>query len=905
MFVTDFNDLRAKIVDTIKKISDVPIDDSPNSYISQIINAIAVADDNILFYISMLLNESNINTAILPETITQVAKVLGVDLATPTPASSLIELHVEIQPEVRSEYLFDSNFTLVSPDDPNVVYMLTDDIRMIYDNITKKSYVYFDKNNRPISSYITSDSEGKVYVVFSAEFIQLKKTITEFYASEDLYQYDLKNPQDLQRYKLEVYVNDIPYDYVSTIYLLRDNAFTYSIYDTITRVYFATDFVATPIPEGAKVTIISYDTLGSKGNVVANTLIVGSNVADVTTGLSPNINVYHIDIKNGKDADSLLEYKNKMFISFLSRDTILSRKYDLENIGYYLNGISKYNLSVLKRSISPEFTTFVELMLNDNFINTNSVKLTDVTQYVLPQDIIFDNLLPNNTYSCVDSTLNKSITQIDENENTCICPFSMKYNPELKIVNYYYIHKRLFMDTTPNISLISSYDNITSISFDFVEGIYNPDDSTYAFTIKMTANTPNIDDVFDPNIFKFYVEIVNEESGGIVCTRSTDLKNLLVEFDEATNQPYLQFSEYTSLFVQDMKYFIRVRCSFRGSTISEYVTNSVELYSKMSITSNVNIISEFKKYVSPQVLDNSPSYTNADGVDLTPPGLFTKGDIIFYPDKVQVNVYKTDQNVSSFSLTSITDVRFKINNTVFNLKPISKTDSSLTFEVAYPVDYISGVYVIEFLLYNATNTIQYLYHEIDLSKVPSTTNYEIYHVPVVKYSDYKEIVYPNVPDLPYYQIENAYNALDDKVIIGVRHNIKFIKTFGRVINIKYNKGFKYPDEYIDAIQLPINMNVSLVVSNKFNPVTETMNIVNTIQEYQKEHTAIENNLKSSALEAKVTEAVNTIYKVDITNPPVDIIYDLDDEIRTLNYNEYVPELIIISNVSISYSTSIQ
>jgi len=904
MFVTDFNDLKKRIFDTIKKISDTPIDDSQTSYISQIVNAIAVADDNILFYISMLLNESNINTAILPETIIQVAKVLGVNTATAQPASSIIELHVRIQPDIDSEYIFDSGFTLGSSDNPNIIYIPKRNIHMIYDSVSKKSYVYFDDNNRPISSYIASDANGHVYVVFKADFMQYNKNIIEFYADTDIYEYDIDNPKEHQRYRLDIFVNDVEYNYVSTIYMLRNNSYTYSIYDLKTRLYFATDFAALPISKGSHVVIHSYDTLGSKGNIAANTLIVTNNVSDLISGLTPNIDVFHIDIKNGRDAESLLEFKNKLFVNFLTRNTILSKQYDLNNIGYYLKGISKYNLSVLKKSISPEFTTFVELSLNNKLINTNSVKLIGMSDYIIPQDVVYDNLLDNNTYSTHDSTLVKPLDQINKNPNTCICPFSTKYIPELKLVKYYYIRKRLFVETVPKISLISSYDRLTSVSFDFIDGVYDSDTSKYLFKINLTINTANLHDVDNTDIFNFYITIFNEDSGGAICNKSTELGNVTVGIDKVTNQPYVSFDEFTSLFQQDSKYYINMQCKFRNSTISEYNSYSTIFYSRINITSSVNVLSEFKKYVSPQVLDNSPSYNNADGVDLTPPGLFTKGDIIFYPDKIIVNVYKTSTNASNMSLKSINDVRFKINNVVINTTPTSKTDSTLSFELKYPVNYAKGFYVIEFLLYNDDNTIQYIYHDVDLSQIEGSTNYEIYHVPVIKYDDYLNIIKPNLPDLPYFQINSVYDALADKVIIGINHNVKFVKTFGRIINIKYNKSFRYDPKYIDTIQLPLAIDISLITSNSFDPVNETVNIISTVNDYQNENIAIENNLKSSELESKITSVVHSVYTVKITDPSVDILYDLDDEVRTKNYNEYVPELVTIDSTNISYSKSI-
>jgi len=902
MFVTDYEDLKQKIIKKMEELSNTPLDTSPNSFISQFINAIAVADDNILFYISMLMNESNIETALLPETIVQVAKTLGVKLATPKPANGLVELRVQISPDQHYEYDFNETFTLVSKNNPNVMYILDRPVHMIYDNISRKSYVYFIDTNEPIASYISTDNDGSTYVVFNVKIKQLKVNIIDFYADTTIYDYDIENDEGLQRYDIKVVVDGKEYQYVSSIYSLTYSTFTYSVYDKITRVYFATDFVGTPIKEGSHVQIYTYDTYGAQGNVYANTLQVGTNVVDKKTGISPTIIVNHIDIMNGKDADSLIDYKNKMFTEFLSRGTLLSKKYDLENLDYFLEGTTKYNKTVLRRSIAPEFTTFVELELNGNLINTNSIILTDVDRYDLEQDIILTELGNNNTYSLKKSSLYIPQNQIQEDDFTAIVPFSIKFYPDLKIAKYFYLHKRIHFDVIPEMSIISSYDKITSVAVNYIDAVYNPETKKYDFSVYLVVNTPNINDIYNPQIFDFVVEIQNSTTGGIVCGAALSANTLSIEVDPTTNQPVLKFSQYGSLFLPDTMYSLHISSFYQGEFISRYKSIDLQFFSKMNIKSNVKIKEQLKIFQSTNVFDNSVIYPSKTS-NLTPEGFSSNMKITFEPTKINFSVYKNSLNTSSFDLRTVNKILVKINSYNMFTTPASATKDTLDFNVQFVTDYVSGTYTIEVILYSDTNQIQYIFHNVQLSQLPFQLKYDIFHVPVIRYKDYKEIIEPNMPDLPYYRLEDIYNKLDEYVILGITHNVKFIKTFGKVLNIKYNKNFTYNLEYIDKIKLPLDLNVALIISNKFDPNVEAPKISNLIKNYQNESTNIETNFKNSELEAQVITIAPSIYSVQIEQPPFDIIYDLDDEIRTQNYNYYTPELITVEDVVLSYRSS--
>ena len=902
-FFQNYTDLRQKILNTIQELSNVRIDTSEYSFINQFVNAISAADDNILFYISLLLNESNINSALLPESITQIAKTLGVSIDAPIPATATVQMKVQLNLDESSEYLFDDTFLLKSKLDDNIVYKLKTQYYVLYDSLSRKSYVYDVNTNYPIPSYLSYDPNVNKYdLVFDANIIQVAKDIIDFISGTNISQYDLKLKPNYYDYDYNVTVNDVKYNRVDTIYQLTHHTFTSSTFTDIARLYFATDFSGEEINANSHVVIDRYLTLGAKGNVLTNTLVVKNNIADLNTKIQPIVTVNHADITNGKDPDDLMTFKNKIFNVFLSRNTILSKPYDLQNISTYLPDV-KYSKSILKRSIIPDFTTFIDLTINGDIVNTNSITVLNSTEHTINQDNIYYNLLDNNSYKYSESSDCAYNGKIQE--NTAICPFELKYSPEIKQVQYYYLHKftAIAIDTIDLKK--SSYDNITTASVNVINSHYDRTDSSRTMYFKATLdiNTPNLNILSNSDIFTITFDLYDASCNNRVGTYSNKDGSLAIIIDEDSGIINLEFQDSLAIIKPEVKYVFKIKIEYYEETISNLTSTHVEFYTKMGITSSVKIREEHKTYKTALALDNSPTYTSSGSTNLTPYLLYTKADIIFSPDRISVHVYKTSQNQADYSLTNITSIKFQINDITLNLVPEDSTDDTLDFYVNYGVDMNNGYYEIKFTLDDGSTYIHYDFHKINLQLIELTLDYDVFHVPVIRYDDYTNIIEKSVPNSPYLRLQSVYNTLSDYVILGSQHNVKFIKTFGRLINIKYNSSFKYANEYIDVVKIPLDLKIDVVVSHEFNPNTDAEKIRNIILDYQNSQTSIESNVKSSLIESKVVESVKSIYSIDIKHPNFDIIYDLSETAITKHYNYYTPELIRIQSIALNYITS--
>ena len=902
-FFQNYNELRQKILDTIQELSNVRIDTSEYSFINQFVNAISAADDNILFYVSLLLNESNINSALLPESIVQIAKTLGVSIDAPIPAAATVQLKVQLNLDESAEYLFDDTFLLKSKIDDTIVYKLRTQYYVIYDSLSRKSYVYDVNTNYPIPSYLSYDPDVNKYdLVFNAEIIQVSKEIIKFISGSAISHYDLKLKKSVYDYDYHVTVNDIAYSKVHTIYQLTQHTFTSSTFTDISRLYFSTDFSGEIINKNSNIIIDRYLTLGAKGNVLANTLVVKNNVSELNTKLQPIVHILHADITNGKDPDDLLTFKNKIFNVFLSRNTILSKPYDLQNISTYLPDV-KYSKSILKRSIIPDFTIFVDLTVNDNIINTNSITVLNITEHNVNQDNIYYNLLDNNSYKYNESS--DCAYNGETQNNTAICPFELKYSPDLKQIQYYFLHKfaAISIDTT-NLKK-SSYDNITTASINIINSHYDRTDKsrTLYFKAFLDINTPNLNVLNNSDIFKITFDLYDASCNTCVGSYNNADGAVTITIDEDSGIINIEFNDSLSIIKPEIKYFFKIKIEYYDEIISNLKSTHVEFYTKMGITSSVKIREEHKTYRTALALDNSPTYTAGGTTNLTPYLLYSKADIIFKPDRISVHVYKTSQNQADYSFTNITSIKFQLNDITLNLTPSNSTDDTLDFNINYNVDLDNGHYEIRFTLDDGSTYIHYDFHKINLELIEMSLDYDAFHVPVIRYDDYTNIIEKSVPNSPYLRLQSIYDILSDYVILGSQHNIKFIKTFGRLINIKYNSSFKYANEYIDVVKIPLDLKIDVVVSNEFNPNTDAEKIRNIILDYQNSQTSVESNVKSSLIESKVVNSVSSIYSIDIKQPNFDIIYDLSETAITKNYNYYTPELIRIQSISLNYITS--
>jgi len=914
MYFQDYDELREKIISNLREYTEAyKLDTSELSYVSQFINAIAVADDNVLFYISLLLNEGSIYDAILPETIIRTAKEFGVPTNNIIPGECYGRISIAIPDSTMDgKYIVNSEmaFSPVRSDAPYVPLYLHE---VKYDAVSKKAYVVkeINGNRYPVYSNIDVGESGN-FISFDINMIQQSQSESTFITDEDLKEYTIDAPSKGSYSIIEIEVDGYKYKQVENIYVLEPKTFTVDFFDKTTLLTFGTSLDSLKITKNSTVKIITYISLGASGNVVSNSLEASGQILEHNRGVLTNISIEHPDVVNGTDPMDLLKIKKIIHSKFLTKNSIISRRYDVDNIKSYLDNIALYVKGVMVPSLTSEFLVFNELTLNNELLETNTIKVEGTDNNTIKQNIVYDMISKDDVVQYERSSAYNDKDNLVDNF-AAVCPFEMKFNDNFKEFRYYSLKSGLVAKMNVLYGIISPYDYLTAVRFESFQGKYDNSNNIMTFSLTMNAISPDLSKLYDSTAFTVKARLVNQDTSEEIYEATngpmSSTNSGKINYDDVGNYTF-NFYVTKDALIPDVNYVIETSVYFMGDLISSNASDVVVFYEKLPISSKVTEGDPLRIYKTNETFDNVHESYFTQRIktmikfDSNGAGTVTTISGNKLPE-VGTEMGPTDYSVFTSGSLDITDLTDPANPTVTtyvntSIKNTSKTNFIITF--SHPALSESGVYALKLTLYYNNTSIDFAYTNIIFGEIEKSKYRTVYQVPVLSKKSYNKLLERNSEILPFTMINKMYNKLEDKVLFGMKYNIKFLKTFGYINGMKYNQTYsKNPplDKSVDPlgvdITMPIPITASIMPSPTFNADIHAVMIKNAIIDYVNNNTGVESNLYISKIAGAVFEAVGeAIYSFEIDNVDDNIIYDFTTDDISKVISEYVPELVTVN-----------
>jgi len=415
--------------------------DKPNLE-TWLVQTLSILDENQLMYLSLLMNESFLTSALLPSTIKKFAIDYGYQYRPIQPAHGNLDLYIELDQTSNIDAIIDFNTRFVS--NTNITFVPQKKLYLTYSKHTNViNLIGYDlTGNKTVEPYeIVLLENGSPAIAFQLPIIQAERKIYSFVvATDDVVNYKfpvytIPKPETGDIADIRVYVSGSPAERVAYLFELKKDTYSYVVIDAgqSYEIMFGNSLIGKAPRPGDVITCEVLESLGSKGNVYANTLRLATPIINRLTQSPLNIIIRHKDIMNGQDAEDPNSIRFNTIAKLHQNNRLVSSKdFDF---------LAKQNILPFK-SI---FTVFTE---SDLFVNE-----VDVFGFFSQ-----DGYIPK-TNTCIlhtDQTTIKQFTKVyqkdltknevvtDPQEGECyLVPFEIQINTDTRVpIAYYYVSNR-------------------------------------------------------------------------------------------------------------------------------------------------------------------------------------------------------------------------------------------------------------------------------------------------------------------------------------------------------------------------------------------------------------------------------------------------------------------------------
>jgi len=408
-----------------------------------LLQTLSILDENQLMYLSLLMNESFLSTAIFPSTIKKFASDYGYTYKSVQPASGEVDIYIALDSSaanIDAEIPFDTQFVY-----NDIVYMPSQKVYITYTQAT---------NVANIRAY---DLNGNKFVVpYTIEVIQLenntttnaihfklpiiqaqRKTYTFNVTVDDVVNYKFPTytipyPQTGSVSSFQVYVSGAPAERKQFLFELSKDTYSYVVIEGPQgyELIFGNSLIGKALNPGDFITVEVLISLGAKGNVYANTLTLATPIVNKITGSPLNVIIRHPDIMNGQDAESPNEIRLNTIKSLHSNRRLVTVQ-DFKNLPTLIN---------LPFTDSKVFFTESDLYVNEvvlfGFKTYNGLPLIASTVWLQTTDLEIKQF--QKLYQRSFETNEVYTQSSDSDVFTWLCPFEIKIDTDTMIPKAYF-----------------------------------------------------------------------------------------------------------------------------------------------------------------------------------------------------------------------------------------------------------------------------------------------------------------------------------------------------------------------------------------------------------------------------------------------------------------------------------
>ena len=396
------------------------IDFSRTRFFSYLIDSLSILVSDELFYNAMALNESFLDTATIPESISYLASYIGYKPSPAIPAQGTINLSFPIQGiQNGSEIIFDRN-----------MYFYAGDVKYRIGVGDVKVYKSYDGNwsarLETSSGFIDLPreiQENRLY--FNVEVEQTFEEEYNYMVSYDIRPFQFYKITDNivsgQITDIKIYIRNAgsdvevewtPYD---SLYLMgsETRGFVYNIFDNEFNITFGNGILGRQPKAGDNVRIVVNVTSGTGGNVINGTITSGDTVyygqntiLDYTV-----VNPYSFD--SGEDYEPPESIKSNAKKSFVAFNRLTSMD-DFKNINSVIQDFPfRDSYTVLKRSDlkANEIDVYNVIFMNNEVVPSRTETLFNMTDNRIAPYSVF-NIDGEDYYNIFEMDLDSNVNQI-------------------------------------------------------------------------------------------------------------------------------------------------------------------------------------------------------------------------------------------------------------------------------------------------------------------------------------------------------------------------------------------------------------------------------------------------------------------------------------------------------------
>ena len=856
-FVVNYDELTSLLNSQLQSALGTTADPAQLQFLGVYVNMLSSLAENELFYSSMLMNESFLSTAILPDSILRHAYSLGYTPQQAIEASGNITLYIPIdtlqlpQFQVVLDYPQFTTSTGVIYTSPYIITLNYNSNQSIRNYTLQTNYQIITQN-----AFITQvlDPTGKqrtVYVCTLPVIQSQLATVTTVLSQQDIAQNNLPtipinlttyfSPNSLQNGQIgtiQVYVNNSLYTQVNTVFDMQPNQQVYVVEQTsptTLNVLLGNGYFGNTQLVGETIVTIIPLTLGSLGNVLANTLSLSSPLQDQITGTTLTSFITHPAFTNGSSAESYSQIRTNA-INSLTQNNRLVTQSDFQTLAFSNSIILDGNALVKQSDLStnnislfivPELqlptgnrpllcTSGVLSIPKSNVSNTDTIVVTQgqpITVFLFdyPSDSqltsitsipTFYNWYQYPTWSSY-TTWYTPLPQSTYYSYTGISPFEIHIIPNPLSYKIYYLTTNTTIPLTPNTQTVLPSDMIsTGYVNDFTIN-WNPTTANYDLEATITLSSPMFTSFTCPQTAMSLTQAMS----GISTSLSTSMSGLFT------------------------------------TTITDLNTNST------------------------LVLDN----WTVSGCSLN-----------------QSNVLLS--LTTSLSATSITFDDYQIETTI-----------------AYP--YMNN----QFVVYDAICPI--VSFKTDFSQyvgggISATANYyNLFDIWAINGTDWNQYN-STINSVILTSLQQLIQQFETKRMLTSQITLALAKTDGLITNYLFNTPsttYTYNINTFGIIQLPLKIELSIVVASGYDPTTVISQVQSAIYSYiQNNATGFEINLTPTML-TQVVLSIPGVFDCTIISPVVPIVYNYNPQkdIPSNLLAPYVVEYLWIksqNDVIVTYTT---
>jgi len=547
-----------------KHFPDVEIDLSKSDILSWFMKTVAILDESILSYMTLLRNESFLSTAVYPSSIKNHAANLGFVQNRAIPASGVIQITIPLS-TASLHIVLDPFKTKFTTEDKTITYTPKYRYEIQANKVTKTLFGYqydFLGNKKLIPVEFTKILKEGILQDAITFYIDVQQVIWKVQSKvvgvlDSPYEFvDLTFPRgsvivdkNYQLGPIYAFVNDREYAIES--YTPLKDRYCYKVLQSGNQVilrFFPNILGAKGLSTGDKVLVYFGSTLGSRGNISDNQLTI-ENFTDIN-GRSLEVIIKHSAINNGRDEETIEELRDRCLLFLKNKDTITHEK-SLEDI---IQSVSKKIKIKPFTYVNTIYGSYVECQLAylPDFttpIFTNSVKLI-VDGNV--RRISVGTKFSTEQYDAIDNSIDFRLVS-NTDQPIWQLPFSLEFDADTCTCNCYYnlIHK--IMSFTTEIQNVSHTDNLSYIEPIDCTIVWDPEIDKYIFTfsLQLNGNLKNLDSVDVDIYFEYANQLWKLTAKTYYYNESNIEYNTHVAYNADNIQSQLNESEYFLKYTKD------------------------------------------------------------------------------------------------------------------------------------------------------------------------------------------------------------------------------------------------------------------------------------------------------------------------------------------------------------------